>query len=323
MNNHARNDDSTPEPRSGSKRIRRALQLSLKAIGGLLVLLLVLGVGGVAVIVYQGKRAPAGDGEYVALGSSFGAGPGVPDRDPTSPALCIRSADNYAHQLARLRHLDLTDVTCSGATAQNVLHGGQYFQPPQVDSIRDTTKLITITAGGNDIFYLPNLFAWSCAQDPGALSMAWRAMVCHAKSDEEVDKAVEEVGQSLQEIGAQAHKRAPNATVVYVDYTTVLPDTGYCPDRLPVTNAQFDRARLLAKTLKAKTAEAAHATGSLLVSAADLTRGHDICSADPWVYGYTFSASPLNYGPMAYHPTLQAMTAIADQVSKALHSQPN
>ncbi|MEZ0049125.1 hypothetical protein ABIA30_000115 [Mycobacterium sp. MAA66] len=100
-----------------------------------------------------------------------------------------------------------------------------------------------------------------------------------------------------------------------------LPDTGYCPDKLPIINAQFDRAPQLAKTLIAKTEEAARVTGSLLVSAADLTLGHDICSADPWVYGYTFSASPLNYGPMAYHPTLRAMATIAAQINKVLGSR--
>jgi lysophospholipase L1-like esterase len=317
---------SKRQQRRAAKRARRAkrsrpvraLLQSLKVIASLLLVVLVLAGAGIATIVYQGKRAPAGNSDYVALGSSFGAGPGVPDRDPTSPVLCIRSANNYAHQLAALRHLDLTDVTCSGATAQNVLQGGQYFQPPQLDAIRDTTKLVTITAGGNDIDYLPNLFAWSCAKDPGALSFAWRASVCDAKPDDEVDKAVRQVGESLQEIGREAHRRAPNATVVYVNYTTVLPGTGYCPDKLPITNAQFDRARQLAKTLITKTDEAAHATGSLLISAADLTRGHDICSAAPWVYGYTFSASPLNYGPMAYHPTLRAMTAIAAEINETL-----
>lgn len=313
--------DAAQERKGPRSRSRRALLLSLKVFGALVVAVAVLIGGAVAVIYYQGKRAPAGNHDYVALGSSFGAGPGVPDRDPTSPALCIRSGNNYAHQLAALRHLNLTDMTCSGATAQNVLHGGQFFQPPQLDAVRENTKLVTITAGGNDIYYLPNLFAWSCATDPGALSWAWRLGVCDAKSDADVDKAVAQVGASLTEIGAEAHRRAPKATVVYVNYTTVLPDAGYCPAKLPITNAQFDRARQLAKTLVAKTDEAARATGSLLVSAADLTRGHDICAADPWVYGYTFSASPLNYGPMAYHPTLRAMTEIAAQINKTLDSR--
>jgi lysophospholipase L1-like esterase len=313
-------DERIAPPKRCRARSVRAWILALRVVAVLIVVALVISGAALAFVVYQGKRAPAGNHEYVALGSSFGAGPGVPDRDPTSPVLCIRSANNYAHQLAALRHLGLTDVTCSGATAQNVLHGGQYFQPPQLDAVSATTKLVTITAGGNDIFYLPNLFAWSCATDPGRLPFAWRISVCDAKSDADVDRELEQVGASLQEIGAEAHRRAPDATVVYVNYTAVLPDTGYCPDKLPITNAQFDRARQLAKTLVAKTAEAARVTGSLLVSAADLTRGHDICSADPWVYGYTFSASPITYGPVAYHPTLRAMAAIAAQINKVLGS---
>lgn len=316
--------EETDSPSQGlaqrSPLVRRLL-LSLKIFGAFIVAVLMVMGTATALIAYQGRRAPAGNHQYVALGSSFGAGPGVPSRDPTSPVLCIRSDNNYAHQLARLRHLDLTDVTCSGATAQNVLHSGQYFQPPQLDAIRSDTTLVTITAGGNDIYYLPNLFAWSCAKDSSALSFSWRLSVCDVRSDEEVDRAVAQVGASLQEIGREAHRRAPNATVVYVNYTTVLPDAGYCPDKMPITDAQFDRARVLAKTLITKAEEAARATGSLLVSAAGLTRGHDICSRDPWVYGYTFSATPLNYGPMAYHPTLRAMTAIAAGINKALNTK--
>lgn len=321
MSSSPEETDSPSQGLAQRSRPARGLLLSLKIFGAFIVAVLMVMGTATALIAYQGKRAPAGNHAYVALGSSFGAGPGVPSRDPTSPVLCIRSDNNYAHQLARLRHLDLTDVTCSGATAQNVLHGGQYFQPPQLDAVRSDTTLVTITAGGNDIYYLPNLFAWSCAKDPSALSFSWRLSVCDVRSDEEVDRAVAQVGASLQEIGREAHRRAPNATVVYVNYTTVLPDAGYCPDKLPITDAQFDRARALAKTLVTKTEEAARATGSLLVSAAGLTRGHDICSRDPWVYGYTFSATPLNYGPMAYHPTLRAMTAIAAGINKALNTK--
>ncbi|MBB4854939.1 lysophospholipase L1-like esterase [Mycobacteroides chelonae] len=316
-------EEADPLPDEVAQRPRPAwgLLLALKVFGAFVVAVLIVTGTATALIAYQGRRAPAGNHDYVALGSSFGAGPGVPGRDRRSPILCMRSANNYAHQLATLRHLDLTDVTCSGATAQYVLHGGQYFQPPQLDAVRNTTKLVTITAGGNDIYYLPNLIAWSCAKDPGAVSFTWRLSICDAKSDDDVDRAVQQVSTSLQEIGREAHRRAPRAAVVYVDYATVLPDTGYCPDRLPITNAQFDRARILAKTLAATTNEAARTTGSLLVSAAALTRGHDICSADPWVYGYTFSATPLNYGPMAYHPTLRAMTVIAAGINKALNAR--
>ena len=79
----------------------------------------------------EGHKQPGGSGQYVALGSSFAAGPGIAPADDDSLALCIRSAHNYAHLLAKARGLDLTDVTCSGATALHVLEGGQYFQAAQ------------------------------------------------------------------------------------------------------------------------------------------------------------------------------------------------
>jgi hypothetical protein len=56
---------------------------------------------------------PAGSG-YVAMGSSFAAGPGISPRAAASPRRAGRSSGNYAH-------------------------------------------LVTITAGGNDVGFLPRL----------------------------------------------------------------------------------------------------------------------------------------------------------------------
>ena len=53
---------------------------------------------------------------YVAMGSSFAAGPGLPTRVPGSPRRAGRSTGNYAHIVARALSLDLYDVTFSGAT---------------------------------------------------------------------------------------------------------------------------------------------------------------------------------------------------------------
>src|SRR5438445_3085706 len=65
--------------------------------------------------------ASAEPARYVAMRSSFAAGPGItrPADDP--PDRCGRSADNYAHQLARKRGLALTDVSCGGATTASIL----------------------------------------------------------------------------------------------------------------------------------------------------------------------------------------------------------
>ena len=50
---------------------------------------------------------PAGS-HYVAMGSSFAAGPGLPPRAPGSPRRAGRSAGNYAHLVASALGLDCT-----------------------------------------------------------------------------------------------------------------------------------------------------------------------------------------------------------------------
>src|ERR1700722_12018912 len=99
---------------------------------------------------------PAGS-RYVAMGSSFGAGPGLTPRAPGSPRRAGRSAGNYAHLVAGALGLDLRDVTYSGATTSALLQSSAAGQPAQLDAVTPDTRLVTITAGGNDVGYLPRL----------------------------------------------------------------------------------------------------------------------------------------------------------------------
>src|SRR5580693_568311 len=93
---------------------------------------------------------------YVAMGSSFAAGPGLKPRAPGSPRRAGRSAVNYAHLVADRLGLELTDVTYSGATTQDILAGAP-GKPPQLDAVTADTRLVTLTAGGNDVGYVPRL----------------------------------------------------------------------------------------------------------------------------------------------------------------------
>ncbi len=94
---------------------------------------------------------------YVVLGSSFAAGIGLGARLEGSPRACRRTANGYPQQLARLRGLAITDVTCSGATTGHVLHGGQCREGAQVSAVKGETGLVTLTAGGNDVNYVGDL----------------------------------------------------------------------------------------------------------------------------------------------------------------------
>ena len=67
---------------------------------------------------------------YVAIGSSFAAGPGItPVQSSTGAAACARSGNNYASVVGRDLGANLTDVTCSGATTANVLTTSQNGSP--------------------------------------------------------------------------------------------------------------------------------------------------------------------------------------------------
>jgi hypothetical protein len=71
--------------------------------------------------------------QYVALGDSSAAGPGIPDQ---IDATCQRSNNNWPRILATKLGAQLTDVTCSGATTQH-LAGSQFSGvAPQFDALR-------------------------------------------------------------------------------------------------------------------------------------------------------------------------------------------
>ena len=158
------------------------------------------------------------------MGSSFAAGPGVGRRAVGSSRLCGRSDSNYAHLLARKRGLALTDVSCSGATARQVLEGGPFGRPSQVDALRPETTLVTLTAGGNDVSYIRNLLAWSRQDAPRQTPLLWRLLLSRPVSDEAVDRALEILPSVFGRIADEVHRRSPRATLVFVDYATVLPE---------------------------------------------------------------------------------------------------
>jgi hypothetical protein len=71
---------------------------------------------------------------YVALGSSFAAGPRIATRAQASPRTAWRSTLT-PHLLARRLNLNLVDVTYCGATTAELLEGQQPGQPAQVEAV--------------------------------------------------------------------------------------------------------------------------------------------------------------------------------------------
>ncbi|HTW49317.1 MAG TPA: SGNH/GDSL hydrolase family protein [Acidobacteriaceae bacterium] len=259
----------------------------------------------------------AASAQYVAMGSSIASGPGLGTRDPGSPPLCMRSSINYAHLFAAKRGLTLRDVTCSGATTAGILTG-QRMLPPQIDAVGPETELVTISIGGNDVHLAENLFAWSCANAPKKIPDAWRPWICREAPQAQVDDAFGGLEAHLRAIVDGIHQRAPHARIVFVDYVQLVPPSGTCPHRLPLTKAQLAQARADEDRLAAMTAKVARETGSGLLQASVLSRGHDVCAADSWIFPLEFPPHLMDFAPLAYHPKAEAMAAIAEALDKMI-----
>jgi lysophospholipase L1-like esterase len=247
------------------------------------------------------------NGTYVALGSSFAAGPGIKPRVPGSPRRAGRSARNYAGRVSEALEIDLIDVTYSGATTANILRDSQNGSPPQIEALDGpgaSTVLVTITVGGNDVGYVPLLMAASL---PGVLRRvpAVRALLDPAARD----AALAGLGAELRAIGEAVRDRAPQATVCFVDYLTLLPPPGEPAPRL--SDEHIRLGRHVADRLAAETAAAAAATGCVLVSASAAGRSRHAWSAEPWTVGARF---PWPGRPAPLHPNVAGMQAVADLV---------
>lgn len=240
---------------------------------------------------------------YVAMGSSFAAGPGVLPAE-TPPTRCGRSTENYPHQLARRLSLSLTDVSCSGATTGHLLAPWREL-PPQLDALRPDTALVTLTIGGNDIGYIGSLISSACPSAPDT-------PICQqVQPPKPPTKARwQALAQNLDTLTAEIRRRAPHARLIFVDYLTVLPGTGTCA---PLTPAEARAARQTARRLARLTAQAARKAGADLIPASRLSTTHHACANTPWMTSFP--------APVPYHPTNAGMTAITDALEARLRQK--
>jgi len=245
---------------------------------------------------------------YVAMGSSFAAGPGTGPRSPGSPRGARRSVANYAHLLADRSELALTDVSWSGETAEQMVTGG-HGRPPQVEALTPGTRLVTLTCGGNDVGYMPVLFLASMPAGLRAVPNVRRRMdALIAATDARFDRLPDTFDRLLAEI----RRRAPQATVVLVDYLTLLPRDSRASAR-PLPPDVADWGRRTADRLAAETAAAASRAGCALVTASTASRDHHAWADQPWTHRFRIGRNAV-----PYHPNADGMRAVADLLEQSL-----
>lgn len=241
--------------------------------------------------------APPGS-SYVALGSSFAAGPGL---EPVADADCFRSEDNYANHVAAALELNLTDVSCTGATTDNT--------PVQIESVTEDTTLVTITLGGNDIGYATSLDEYACLD----IGLCETISVDQAAIDDGLATIADELVTTLDLI----KDRAPEALVLLVTYPRIVPPAGETCADMPLTAEHADFARTVGEGLDTAFRDAAARSGAQLVDVYSASSERGVCEPDdPWVGGLPPGTAPS--GTFPFHPTAAGMQAVAELIVRAL-----
>ncbi len=248
-------------------------------------------------------EVPAPGSRYVALGSSFAAGPGIPD--PLGS--CGRSDHNYAQLVANSLNLVLTDVSCSGATTGNIRNTPQGDAAPQIDAVTPETALVTVTIGGNDINYTSSTFACSgTASDQHCTANLDRAMINNA-----VDQLPAILGATLDAIRA----KAPQAIIVLVAYPRVFPADAINCVELDLSPEDTTYLAALGQKLEDIFVDVTSDRQILIADAYVGAAGHGPCAppAERWVNGASVAETGIRY-----HPTAEGHIEMARLVLAAL-----
>jgi lysophospholipase L1-like esterase len=257
-------------------------------------------------------KLPEGS-EYVALGSSYAAGPGLGDRVAGSPRRAGRSTHNYAHVVAHRLGLRLIDASFSGATIAQILGKEESAgSGRQLDSVSPDTRLVTLTGGGNDVGYIGYLSLASLPWLVRTVTGAGRRLVDLADEAAARRKAVA-LADNLVELFDQIRSRAPRATIVVTDYLALLPPDGTAdapPLRRDDAQRGFRYWQLVNLTLRQATARA----GALFADVSSASLPHHAWSTEPWTERFTLVGA--HAAP--YHPTRAGMSQVAAAVETAL-----
>ncbi len=270
---------------------------------------------------------PVRELEYVAMGDSYHSGEGTPPFEPgtdTSKNSCRRSTRAAAALLAadpgrsdvRLR---LNHVACSGARIDEIF-SGKYNEDPQLRTLSSSTKLVTLSIGGNDAGFVDILE--TCGHYKTFLkcdSKTTKRSSIEKKAYRNLDEftlPLDSLGgwSRLEHVHGSIIARAPNAKVLIVGYPRFFP-TSYTPCWWFTAHAQAWLNRGVDE-LNLRIAKSAKRLGAVFVPLSEAFEGHGPCAFDPqnrWL-------NPALQGNNSFHPGEVGQQAIAREMRRAVQT---
>jgi lysophospholipase L1-like esterase len=252
---------------------------------------------------------------YVALGDSYTAGPVIATQQQ-DPVGCLRSDHNYPHLVAAALQVGLLrDASCSGAgthdmSAPQGVNPGP-ANPPQFDRLDKSTRVVTVSIGGNDIGFEEIIRA--CATADRSSTPCQDRYLRGAR--DEIKDRIARTGPKIGKVLDGIRKRSPKARVFVVNYLSILPESGSgCWPQVPFADADVPYLRAKQLELNAELAKQARAKKAKLVDAFRASVGHDACqpSGVRWVepiIGFS-GAAPLHPNQLGMECTAVAALAV-------------
>ena len=262
--------------------------------------------------------SPAERNDYVALGDSYTAGPGIPNQTPESGG-CGRSDHNYPHLVAAgLGVARFTDVSCGSATTAHMVESqplpGGLTNGPQLAALSAGVDLVTLGIGGNDIGFGEIIL--TCASRSLLLPVTAPCRRHYTRDGDELGDRIAATAPKVAAVLAAIRERAPAARILVVGYPVILPAAGPgCWPLVPIAVGDVAWLRAVQGRLNAMLADQAAAAGATFVDTYSSSVGHDVCRLPgrKWVEGFvpTAPASPV-------HPNALGMANSARQVLAAV-----
>lgn len=234
--------------------------------------------------MFAASAASAWATKYVALGDSYSSGVGTRTYYDSN---CKRSVYAYPYLLHNA-HSSWTFVnaTCSGATTSDVLN-------TQVSSVTSDTNWVTYTIGGNDAGF--SSVITECAKPGWASNCDGAINAAQAYIQNTLPGRLDQVNNAVK-------SRAPNATVVALDYPHLFNGED-CNAATWFSPSEETRLNQTADMLKSAVSSAATRAGSHFRFGDVIPKfiGHAVCdggggSSTEWINGLS---NPISE---SYHP---------------------
>lgn len=254
---------------------------------------------------------------YVALGDSYASVGSVTDWR-TDPLGCARATDNYPSDLAATLHpRTFVDITCGGATTQNMTQAQAVplgTNPPQFSALTADTDLVTLTISGNDIGFVSILATCAALSITNPFGNPCQRHYTAGGTDQ-LEAAIAAAAPKVDAVLAGIRSRAPQARIVVVGYLRILPPTRGCWPVVPVSSGDVPWLTVIEHDLNAMLVAAAGRHGATAVNPGDTT-GHDVCQppANKWVEGLIPTSSSI----VPVHPNAAGQAHVAGMVATAL-----